>query len=130
MPMPSAGYKIVTPDKGSECNQSVHCVTTMYQAFYPFPPLGLVIGNLFEVAAHRDCPFHPNLIDSSLLLLSSGRPARSLAGMLSHAVRTFLRPHSGPAMLCASYAQYRNRFFGKFKFFCLNKMRVFFYHFN
>lgn len=32
------------------------------------PQPGTRIGGLFEVAAHRDCPFHPNLIDSSLLL--------------------------------------------------------------
>lgn len=32
------------------------------------PQLGTCIGDLFEVAAHRDCPFHSNLIVSSLLL--------------------------------------------------------------
>jgi len=60
------------------------CVTTKRQALYPFSHRRDCQENLFEVAAHRDCPFHSNLIVSSLLLWSSGRPARMLTAMLSH----------------------------------------------
>lgn len=54
--------------RGSEHNQSASDVTTGRQAFYPPPGWDTLSGGLFEVAAHRDCPFHSNLIASSLLL--------------------------------------------------------------
>jgi len=46
---------------------------------------------LFGVAARRDCPFHPNLIGSSLLLWSSPRGGEVLPPTLPCAVRTFLQ---------------------------------------
>lgn len=68
------------PSRGSEHNQSAYYVAMICQALYPFPCLGRTVGNLFEVAAHRDCPFHPmffNRFVTVALIVGSPRPVIS-----------------------------------------------------
>ena len=58
---------------------NLHFALLQMSSLLPAPNVGRICGGLFEVAVRRDCPFHPNLIVSSLLLLSSGHPARYIS---------------------------------------------------
>ena len=47
---------------------NLHIALLHMSSLLPAPNVGHIYGGLFEVAVRRDCPFHPNLIVSSLLL--------------------------------------------------------------